>query len=227
MKSKYLAIPMIAALIAFALPAHAADDAFKKEYSEIKTEWAKAKYEVKGKEEKLFALEKLEVRAGEFALKYRDKAEPKLILATIMSTQANIIHGLSALPKVKVAKSILEESIAIDPKAANGNAHAILGALYAEVPGWPIAFGDKQEAKKHLDAALAIAPDDIDNNYFYGTYLLSEKKYDDAKKYLEKALNAKPRAGEAVADAGRKAEAKDALEKLKKASSQPQRQQYN
>jgi Tfp pilus assembly protein PilF len=50
------------------------------------------------------------------------------------------------------------------------------GALYYQVPGWPIGFGDKDKANELLKKALALNPDGIDPNYFYGDFLLKEKK---------------------------------------------------
>ncbi|HDR2390390.1 TPA: tetratricopeptide repeat protein, partial [Enterobacter roggenkampii] len=64
--------------------------------------------------------------------------------------------------------------------------------------------GDKDKAEEMLKKALAINPDGIDPNYFYGDYLLKEKKTDEAKRYLTKALKAQPRPGREIADSGRR-----------------------
>ena len=69
--------------------------------------------------------------------------------------------------------------------------------------------------------AVAINPEGIDPNYFYGDFLLQDDRPAEAKPYLEKALIAKPRPGRELADAGRHQEVKVALakatEKLKTA----------
>ena len=105
---------------------------------------------------------------------------------------------------MKQARSNLEKAIEIDPGALQGSAWTSLGALYYQVPGWPIGFGDKQKAEEMLKKALTINPDGIDPNYFYGDFMLKEKKTDEAKRYLEKALKAPAREGREIADSGRR-----------------------
>jgi Tfp pilus assembly protein PilF len=83
---------------------------------------------------------------------------------------------LGALSLVKQARTNLEKAIEIEPNALQGSAWTSLGALYYQVPGWPIGFGDKDKADEMLKKALAINPDGIDPNYFYGDYLLKEKE---------------------------------------------------
>ena len=83
------------------------------------------------------------------------------------------------------------------------------------MPGWPLGFGDDEQAEKYLKKALAMNPDGIDPNYFYGDYLIEEGKYDEARKYLNKALNAPDRPARPIADKGRRAEIKAKLEKIK------------
>ncbi|MEQ9843516.1 tetratricopeptide repeat protein [Pectobacterium brasiliense] len=121
----------------------------------------------------------------------------------IDSSWAGAKGGLGALSLVKQARTSFEKSIAIDPNALEGSAWTSLGALYYQVPGWPIGFGDKEKAAEMLKKALAINPDGIDANYFYGDFLLKEGKVDEAKRYLEKALHAPARPGRDIADSGR------------------------
>ena len=123
---------------------------------------------------------------------------------------------MGALPKVKKAKGLFEEAIGIDERAMNGGAHTSLGSLYYKVPGWPVGFGDDKQAKKQLEAALAISPNDIDANYFYGDYLVDQKEYSKAVPVLEKALQAAPRPGREIADAGRHKEIQEDLDTAKK-----------
>lgn len=130
---------------------------------------------------------------------------PLLIWSAIIdSSWAGSKGGLGALSLVKQARSNLEKAIEIDPSALQGSAWTSLGALYYQVPGWPVGFGDKEKADAMLKKALAINPEGIDPNYFYGDYLLKEKKTDDARRYLKKALNAPARPGREIADSGRR-----------------------
>jgi Tfp pilus assembly protein PilF len=107
---------------------------------------------------------------------------------------------------VKAARRSLEKAIAIDPMALDGGAYTSLGALYYQVPGWPVAFGDDRKARELLEQALKINPNGIDSNYFYGDFLAREKEYAAARAALEKALRAPDRPARALADAGRRDE---------------------
>ena len=103
---------------------------------------------------------------------------------------------------------------AIDPQALAGSAYTSLGSLYYQVPGWPIGFGDDEKAEKMLTQALAINPDGLDPNYFYGDFLQRQKRYEEARAALEKALAAKDRPGRELADNGRRAEATALLQQV-------------
>ena len=59
--------------------------------------------------------------------------------------------------------------------------------------------------------ALALNPNGIDSNYFYGSYLINEKRYDEARQFLHKAQMAPPRPDRQLADEGRQQEILDAL----------------
>src|SRR5690606_30096731 len=122
--------------------------------------------------------------------------------------------GLGALSSVKSAKKSLEQALEIDPKALSGSAYTSLGSLYYQVPGWPIGFGDNKKALEYLKKGLEINPDGIDSNYFYGDYLFREGDLDGAERALRKALQAAPRKGREDADAGRRGEINQLLDKI-------------
>ena len=144
-------------------------------------------------------------------------SDPALLIwsAIIDSSRAGAEGGLKALSLVKQARVRLEKAIAIDPNALQGSAWTSLGALYYQVPGWPVGFGDKDKAREMLKKALAINPDGIDPNYFYGDYLLKEDKPEEAKRYLDKALKAPGRPGREIADSGRRRDIAADLARLK------------
>ena len=134
--------------------------------------------------------------------------------AIVKSTWAGAKGGLGALGLVKEAKAKLELALKQDPKALDGSAYTSLGSLYYQVPGWPVGFGDDEKAEPLLKHALAINPDGIDPNFFYGDFLLDQGRKAEAKSYLDKALAAPARAGREVADKGRRMEIRDRLAKL-------------
>jgi len=96
--------------------------------------------------------------------------------------------------------------VKINGDALNGSAYTSLGALYYKVPGWPLGFGDHDKAAEYLRKALALNPDGIDPNFFYGELLLEDGDSAKAMLYLQKALAATPRPDRPVADAGRRGE---------------------
>ncbi len=184
------------------------------ELLQIQKGWAVANYQTpKNQQEKAF--DQLMEKARRLADKYPNRAEPKIWLAIVLSTDAGVTGGFSALKKVKEAKTLLEEAEKIDPKALNGSIYTSLGSLYYQVPGWPLAFGDKKKAEAYLRKALEINPDGIDPNYFYGDFLLSQGRVNEAVRYLQKAKAAPPRPDRPLADKGRRKEAEAKLSKAR------------
>jgi tetratricopeptide (TPR) repeat protein len=180
----------------------------------LQSRWAEIKYQIPSDDAKLEAIHKLEVDAEEVSAAYPARPEPKIWEAIILSTDAGIVKGLSALSKVEKAKALLEEAEKIDTGALDGSAHTSLGSLYYQVPGWPVAFGDDEKAEQHLKMALQMNPNGIDPNYFYGDFLLHDDRPAEAKTYLERAISAPARPGRELADAGRHQEIKVALAKV-------------
>jgi tetratricopeptide (TPR) repeat protein len=182
----------------------------------LQTKWAEIKYGMADKKQQIAAIDALEAEAAEAVANAPQSAGRLIWQAIIMSTEAGIDGGVSALGKVKDAKKVLEKAEGIDATALDGSVYTSLGSLYYQVPGWPIGFGDDKKALAYLNKALAMNPDGIDPNYFYGDYLLNKGKYKDAIVALEKALQAPPRPNRESADAGRRQEIQVALDKAKK-----------
>jgi Tfp pilus assembly protein PilF len=109
----------------------------------------------------------------------------------------------------------------------DGSAHTSLGSLYYQVPGWPIGFGDDDEAEKHLKKAIQLNPNGIDSNFFYGDFLLQDDRYEEAKIYLSKALQAPDRPNRPLADAGRRQEIKAALAQIDQKMKDKGKSRYN
>jgi len=204
---------IIATLGCAALPAFALSDNGQVRLQQLQTRWAEINYQTPEKQrEEAFA--KL-VTQADAALASEPKA-PELLIwrGIILSTQAGAKGGLGALGLVKQAKASLEQALAIDPQALAGSAYTSLGSLYYQVPGWPIGFGDDKQAEKMLGQALAINPDGLDPNYFHGDFLQRQKRYEEARAALEKALAAKDRPGRELADKGRREEARALLQQV-------------
>lgn len=182
----------------------------------LQTRWAEIKYQMPDKKQQEPAIQALETEAARVSAAYPTAAGPKIWQAIILSTDAGISGGMSALGKVKDAKALLEAAEAIEPTALSGSVYTSLGSLYYQVPGWPVGFGDDKKAVEYLRKALSVNPDGIDPNYFYGDYLVQKGKYKEAIPVLEKALGAPARPNREVADTGRREEIQADLDKARK-----------
>ena len=129
----------------------------------------------------------------------------------VLSSLAGEKGGMGALGLVKRARADFEAAIKLDASALDGAAYTSLGALYYQVPGWPLGFGDDAAARTMLRKGLAIDPDGIDANYFYADFLRDQKDWAGARTAFQKALAAPARPGRDVADAGRRQEAQAKL----------------
>ena len=204
---------LLAAFCLMLLPsAHAApvDDAVV----ELQREWEVTRYQTAaGEREKRF--ETLAVKAHQTTEAYPNRAEPLIWEGIIDSSLAAEKGGLGALGLVKQARSLYERAIQIDGNALDGSAYNSLGVLYYKVPRWPVGFGDKAKAGELLQKALAVNPQGIDPNFFYGEFLAETDRRDEAIVYLERALQAPARPGRQIADTGRREEVRALLAKLK------------
>ena len=167
--------------------------------------WAKAYYQSPDKEKEVI-FEELSNKAHQVSLANPGQAEPLVWEAIILSSAAKFAGGLSGLSKAKESKRLLEAAEKIDPTTLNGSIYTSLGSLYYKVPGWPIGFGNKENARSYLEKAIKVNPDGIDANYFYADFLYQQGEYTKSRAYLDKAINAPARIGREDADQGRHAE---------------------
>ena len=179
----------------------------------IQTRWADANYSPDG-DAREAAFDKLMADAAAFSARNPGRAEPLIWEGIVLSTAAGVKGGLGALGLAKDSRAKLEAALKIDPTALQGSAYTSLGTLYHKVPGFPVGFGSDKKAKEYLEKALAINPDGIDSNYFYGEFLYDDDDYAGARKHLEKALKAAPRPGRQSADEGRRKEIRALLAKI-------------
>ena len=210
---KFLTLSLITPLLVLAgQPAYADMDS---DVVVLQQRWAEINYQLKDKAQ-ITAFETLIGDAESMTQAYPNSAPIWIWSGIIKSTYAGAKGGLGALKYAKASKADLEQALIIEPEAMDGSAYTSLGTLYFNVPGWPIGFGDKDKAEELLLKALAINPQGIDGNYFYGDYLIKRKRYEQAESYLVKAQNAPPRPNRPVADKGRQKEITMALSKVRK-----------
>ncbi|WP_444813277.1 hypothetical protein [Variovorax saccharolyticus] len=204
----------VAASLVVLMPKAAHAAGVDESVAELQHEWEVIRYQTpQAEREKRF--ETLAAKARKVSETYPDRAEPLVWEGIIVSSWAGEKGGLGALGLVKQAKGLYEQAIAINGKVLDGSAYNSLGVLYYKVPGWPVGFGDKAKAKELLQTALALNPKGIDPNFFYADYLFETKQPEQPLPYLERALQAPPRPGRQVADAGRREEIRALMEKVK------------
>ena len=186
--------------------APASDPAFDAQLLSIQQAWAKVNYDTPAGDARAQAFEALEKRAETFTKQHPGRAEALIWEGIIESSYAGAKGGLGALSLAKEARGNLEAALKIEPGALDGSAYTSLGTLYYKVPGFPLGFGDHDEARKLLRQALEMNPNGIDPNYFYGEFLYEEGKYAEALQALDTAAKAPGRPGRERADQGRRAE---------------------
>lgn len=182
--------------------AWAAED-FATELSAIQQEWAVANYQTEGAaRDSAFAA--LVQHAAQFRAANPSRVEALAWEGIVLSTYAGEVSAMSAMKYAKAARVVLEQAEKLDARALDGGIYASLGALYSKVPGGFIGFGDDKLAEQYFQKALAVDGDNIDNNFFYGEFLIDQGNFGEAKRVLEHALAAPAIADRPVFDTGRR-----------------------
>ncbi|MEO8938596.1 MAG: hypothetical protein ABI277_00350 [Burkholderiaceae bacterium] len=207
-------VAVFTATLFSAITVQAATPGLDESLADVMHRWARITYQTPEGDQKA-ALAQLVPATEQLVQAYPGRAEALIWEAIVLSSEAKADGGLGALSKVKRARQLLLDAEKIDPNALNGSIYSSLGSLYAKVPSWPIGFGDRKVAKGYFEKALAISPDGIDANYFYGEMLAGEGDYPQATRYLAKALGAPARPGREDSDAGRRQEARVLLASVK------------
>jgi len=185
-------------------------DGFNDGLTTIQNEWDIANYQRadKARDDAFAALVE---HAAAFRAQYPDRAEAAAWEGIVLSTYAGEVSAMSAMKYAKAARAALERAETLDATALEGGIYASLGALYSKVPGGFMGFGDDDLAAEYFEKAIAVNAANIDNNYFYGEFLIEQGDYEQARSLLERALAAPTVTERPVFDAGRRAEISDLL----------------
>jgi tetratricopeptide (TPR) repeat protein len=108
----------------------------------------------------------------------------------VLSSYAGEVSAFSAMRYANAARASLQTAESLEPTALGGSIYTSLGALYAQVPGGLIGFGDRDLALEYLRKAVEISPNDLDANYFLADLLIEKKMYAEARQVLSRALRA-------------------------------------
>jgi len=206
------------ALFALSATVALADDVTDAVY-QLQLQWAQANYKTPDKQKEA-VFKDLADKAATLTTTYPDRAEPRIWEAIIRAGYAGAMGGVSsmfnAMPQMEQGRDLLLAAEKIDPQAMHGSIYTTLGSFYYMTPGGFIGFGDDDKALEYLNKAMALAPDDMDANYFMGDYWLEQKKYKKAMPYFERVLSLPDVATRPVYSVGRKNEAMRKLARVKK-----------
>lgn len=207
-------LPILAAVLSQTAPAFASDNpAMDQELAHLEHEWARIVYQVADSGDKSDQIEALATEAAAVVQRYPNRAEPLIWDGIITSEEAAQASMFSALGYAENARDLFFAAQKIDPNALKGAIPMSLGTLYYRVPGSPVGFGDDDKARAYLEQAIAMDPDGLDANYFYGDFLMEQDEYAKARDVLTHGLAAPNNPDRPVWDAGRRSEIRALLAK--------------
>ena len=219
-RSLYLAALLPWGLLAAGAAAPVDLSAMAVDVHRLDDEWARIAYQLTDKDEQLKEIDDLAKEAATVVARYPGRAEPLLWEGIITSEEAGMASVFDQLGLATDARTMFEKAQAIDPYALNGAVLMSLGVIYYRVPGFPIGFGSDRKARGFLEAALAMDPNGLDANYFYGDFLAEQGEYAKAKAALGRALAAPPNAARPIWYKGRRAEVQALLTQLNQRAAQ-------
>jgi len=187
-----LAIYVIASL----LSTGAFAEGFDAELRSIQLAIADSRKPDKSKEQRIVALDALAPQARAFVAAHPERAEPLKWEGVVLSDTSVARANMSSLGLIKQARKNFETMAKLDERVFDWAAHCLLANWYWHVPGWPVGFGDKKRADQLFKRAIELNPTGAEPHYFYAQFLLDQKRYDEAMRQYEAALNAPLRVGE-------------------------------
>lgn len=180
---------------------------------QLEQHWAVIRYQTPEKQ-RLQSFENELNEIGGSQLVCQQSAEYQLIQAMIKGSMAKLQSRLDGLKMIRQIEKHLQAAIKINPAVMQGMSWTLLGLLYDKSPGWPFSIGDDKAAERAYQKGLALNPDGIDANFYYGDFLRRKKQSKLAREYLLKASRSNQGDQSEIAFQGRKLDVKRALKKL-------------
>jgi tetratricopeptide (TPR) repeat protein len=202
-----------AVMVLLWLPSAWSADALQDAVAGLQHDWATVQYQTQA-QQKEAGYRALAARAGQLTEQFPGRVELMVWEAIVLSSYAEFQNGLAALGKLKQARALLLAAQQREAPAMRATIPMVLGVIHYKAPGWPLSFGDRDKARDYLQTALRQNPDGIDENFYYGEFLLQQDDLVNAAMHLNKALAAAPRIGREDADHGRKAEIEQLLQRM-------------
>ncbi len=212
------ALALVGCLLAWTTSWSAGDAGVNAAILQLALNWEHIKFEVTDKDAQEKQMAALADRAGTVVQQFPGRPEAAIWQAIIISEQASMASEngspFKALGFAKHAREILEPIAKQYPAVLDAGAPTSLGVLYARVPGFPIAFGDKAKARALLQEAIKYAPDGLDANYFYGDFLYNAHEYPAAEQVFKHALSLPPHPERPIWDKSRRLVMQEDMEKM-------------
>jgi tetratricopeptide (TPR) repeat protein len=102
--------------------------------------------------------------AARAVLQQDPRSAPGFYYLALNEGQLASTKTFGALSLVKEMERHLLEARKLDRTFDYGGPDRTLGILYRDAPGWPISVGSRKKARRHLEQALAIAPEYFENH---------------------------------------------------------------
>ena len=104
-----------------------------------------------------------------------------------LAEMAGARRGLRMVPEIVTE---MEKALKGNPAYDQGGPHRVLGRIFFECPPWPLSVGNLPESLSHLEAAVAIAPENSTNHLFLAETLFKVGKKEEARRELEQVMTA-------------------------------------
>ena len=208
----------VLSMISTASPSYAANDGLAASVRHIQSEWERIKFTVPEGAQQTQLMNALGDEADKIAADNPNKVEAQIWDGIVTSERASLASAFSALGLAKRARDVLVTAYKLDPAALDAGATTSLGVLYYRVPGFPIGFGDKKQARQLLEEGTKLAPQGMDAWYFYGDFLMNEGEAPKAAAAFQHALAIPVKTDRPNWDKNRRLMIQQDLQKLKSAS---------
>lgn len=143
------------------------------------------------KQNMLLDLSRYGVQAGQLAVKLKpDGVEGLFWLAANMGIWGLTNGPLDSLAQVPQLLKILAKCAEVDPqgKFERGSCYRITGALYTQLPGFPVSIGDKKKAEEAFQTSFIHGGGYGINHTLFAELQTARGDHKKAREVLEKAL---------------------------------------
>lgn len=176
-------------------------------------QWSQCQYTIE-KEQQPQCFTKLVEDLHQLHNQYPDNADIQALWGINIASLAGVSGLSKALKLIRQSKEVIEQALEMDPDALNGAPYVTLGAMYYRAPGWPLSFGDDEQAKRLLEKGVERNPNNSSTLYFYADYLASQGEKKKAVEILQRALSLPINTKYKIGDIGRREDIKELLASL-------------